>query len=108
MPTGELKKALARDTGLQPADQRLLYKGKERENNEYLDMCGVKNRSKIVLMEDVSSVERRYHERRKMAKIESINRAISDISMEIDKLGDQVRGLGVDVLPFGVLLAARE
>ncbi|CAA7409264.1 unnamed protein product [Spirodela intermedia] len=91
---GELKKVLAGDTDLQPADQRLLYKGKERGNCEYLDTCGVKNRSKIILMEDVSSVERRYLERRRMAKMESINRAISDTSMEIDKLGDQVAAIG--------------
>uniref|UniRef100_A0A1D1Y659 BAG family molecular chaperone regulator 3 n=1 Tax=Anthurium amnicola TaxID=1678845 RepID=A0A1D1Y659_9ARAE len=90
---GELKKHLAGETGLQPAEQRLIYKGKERENSEYLDTCGVKNRSKVVLAEDPASVERRCIERQRMAKIENVNRAISDASMEIDKLADQVGGL---------------
>ncbi|MQL72318.1 hypothetical protein Taro_004635 [Colocasia esculenta] len=90
---GGLKKLLAGETGLQPAEQRLLYKGKERENGEYLDTCGVKNRSKIVLVEDPASVERRYLERRRMAKVEGVKRAVSDASMEIDKLADQVNAM---------------
>ncbi|XP_073002785.1 BAG family molecular chaperone regulator 1-like [Typha latifolia] len=87
---GELKKLLMEKTGLQPADQRLTYKGKERGNTEYLDICGVKNRSKIVLVEDPTSLERRYIEMRRNARIQNVHRAISDISLEVDKLADQV------------------
>ncbi|KAG8066315.1 hypothetical protein GUJ93_ZPchr0004g40385 [Zizania palustris] len=90
---GELKKLLAARTGLLPADQKLTYKGKERRNADYLDACGVKNRSKLVLDEDPTSVERRYIERRKNAKIESANRAIGAIALELDKLADQVTSI---------------
>ncbi|KAF0892545.1 hypothetical protein E2562_016842 [Oryza meyeriana var. granulata] len=90
---GELKKLLAARTGLLPADQRLTYKGKERSNSDYLDVCGVKNKSKLVLAEDPTSVERRYIERQKNAKIESANRAIGAIALEVDKLADQVRSI---------------
>lgn len=87
---GELKKLLTAETGLQPGEQRLLFRGKERENGDYLDMSGVKDRSKIVLIEDPSSREKRFIEMRRNAKIQSAHRAISDVSMEVDNLADQV------------------
>ncbi|RRT83623.1 hypothetical protein B296_00017175 [Ensete ventricosum] len=89
--TGELKKLLTAETGLQPAEQRLFYKGKEKGDGEFLDVCGLKNRSKVVLTEDPTSLERRYVEMRKNARIQSAQRAISAVSMEVDKLADQVR-----------------
>lgn len=90
---GELKKQLSAETGLQPVEQKLIFRGKDRENGDYLDRCGVKNRSKIVLIEDPSSKERRFVEMRRNAKIQSVNRAISDISLELDKLVDQAKGI---------------
>ncbi|CAO2043760.1 unnamed protein product [Urochloa humidicola] len=90
---GQLKKLLAARTGLQPADQQLTYKGRARGNTEYLDACGVKNKSKMVLAEDPASLERRYIERQKNAKIESANRAIGAIALEVDKLADQVTSI---------------
>jgi len=38
-----VKKLLTAETGLQPDEQRVIFRGKERENGEYLDMCGVKD-----------------------------------------------------------------
>ncbi|KAJ0082993.1 hypothetical protein Patl1_11198 [Pistacia atlantica] len=90
---GDLKKLLTAETGLQPSEQRVIFRGKERENGEYLDMCGVKDRSKVILMEDPSSIERRFIEMRRNAKIQSAHRAISNVSMEVDKLADQVSGI---------------
>ncbi|TVU14832.1 hypothetical protein EJB05_38328 [Eragrostis curvula] len=90
---GQLKKLLAPKTGLQPADQQLTYKGRGRSNSDYLDACGVKNKSKLVLAEDPASLERRYIERQKNAKIESANRAIGAIALEVDKLADQVSSM---------------
>ncbi|XP_042507444.1 BAG family molecular chaperone regulator 2-like [Macadamia integrifolia] len=90
---GELKKLLAAETGLQPAEQRLLYRGKERENGEYLDMSGVKDRSKLVLVEDPASTEKRFLEMRRNAKIQSARCAISDVALEVDKLDDQVSAI---------------
>lgn len=88
--TGELKKLLAVNTALDPADQCLTYKGKERGNREFLDTCGVKNKSKLVLTEDPTSLEKRYIEMRKNARMQNIQRAISDVSFEVDRLADQV------------------
>ncbi|TQD85361.1 hypothetical protein C1H46_029103 [Malus baccata] len=91
--TGELKKVLTAETGLQPGEQRLLFRGKERENGEYLDMCGVKDRSKVVLVEDPASIERRAVEMRRNAKIQAAHRAILDVSREVDKLAEQVSAI---------------
>ncbi|KAM7505809.1 hypothetical protein LguiB_004713 [Lonicera macranthoides] len=90
---GELKKLLTAETELQPGDQSLIFRDKERENGDYLDLCGVKNRSKVILMEDPQSKERRFIEMRRNAKIEGIHRAISCVSMEVDKLAEQVSAI---------------
>ncbi|KAK1304517.1 BAG family molecular chaperone regulator 3 [Acorus calamus] len=90
---GELKKVLAAETGLEAGEQRLLFRGKERENRHYLDLCGVKNRSKIVLQEDPLSKERRFIEMRRNAKIQTTHRAFDDISSDVDKLTDQVSAI---------------
>ncbi|XP_057493317.1 BAG family molecular chaperone regulator 2-like [Actinidia eriantha] len=90
---GELKKLLTVETGLQPAEQRLIFRGKERENGEYLDMGGVKDRSKVILIEDPSSKEKRIMEMRRNAKIQTTHCKINDVSMEVDKLADQVSAI---------------
>ncbi|KAI3947857.1 hypothetical protein MKX01_034522 [Papaver californicum] len=90
---GELKKLLATETGLQPGEQLLTFKGKDRGNGEFLDRCGVKNRSKIILVEDPSSKEKRFIEMRKNARLQSAHRAISDISMEVEKLVAEVSAI---------------
>lgn len=77
-------------TGLHHQDQKLLYKDKERDNNAFLDMSGIKDKSKIVLVEDPISQEKRYLEMRKNAKMEKAAKTISDISFEVDRLAGQV------------------
>ncbi|EMS52013.1 hypothetical protein TRIUR3_31578 [Triticum urartu] len=89
----ELKKALAPRTGLQPSEQLLTYKGRERKNSEFLDRFGVKNKSKLVVSEDPASLERRYIERQRNARIQNANRAIGAIALELDKLADQVTSI---------------
>ncbi|KAJ4792197.1 BAG family molecular chaperone regulator 2 [Rhynchospora pubera] len=90
---GDLKKLLSVKTGLEPADQCLTYKGKERGNKEFLDTSGVKNKSKLILTEDATSLERRYIEMRKNDRMQNIQRAISDVSFEVDRLADQVTSI---------------
>jgi len=87
---GELKKMLSGPTGLHHQDQKLLYKDKERDSNAFLDMAGVKDRSKIVVMEDPISQEKRYLEMRRNAKMEKASKSISEISLEVDRLAGQV------------------
>ncbi|XP_059629337.1 BAG family molecular chaperone regulator 3 [Cornus florida] len=90
---GELKKMLSGPTGLHHQDQKLLYKDKERDSKAFLDVTGVKDRSKIVLVEDPISQEKRLLEMRKSVKMEKASKSISEISFEVDRLAGQVSAL---------------
>ncbi|XP_019169022.1 PREDICTED: BAG family molecular chaperone regulator 2-like [Ipomoea nil] len=87
---GEVKKLITAETGLQPGEQRLIFRGKERENGDYLDMSGVRERSKLILIEDPESKERRFMQMRRNAKIQTSRRLIHDVAMDVDKLSEQV------------------
>ncbi|OAY25616.1 BAG family molecular chaperone regulator 2 [Manihot esculenta] len=58
---GELKIVLSLVSGLEPREQRLLFKGKEREDIEYLHMIGVRDKDKVFLLEDPAIKERKLH-----------------------------------------------
>ncbi|KAL4187572.1 hypothetical protein AMTRI_Chr09g39660 [Amborella trichopoda] len=90
---GELKKLLASKTVLHTQDQKLLFKDKERDSNAYLDMAGVKDKSKIV-----------YIEMRKNANMKRASKYIARISLEVDKLADQNEVLGLIELLMNQLL----
>lgn len=77
-------------TGLHHEDQKLMYKDKARDSKSYLDVAGVKDRSKMVVMEDPISQEKRFVEMRKNAKMEKAAKLILDISFEVDRLAGQV------------------
>lgn len=81
---------LSGPTGLHHEDQKLMYKDKERNSKTFLDVVGVKDRSKMVLFEDPISQEKRYIEMRKNAKMEKAAKSISEISLEVDRLAGQV------------------
>ncbi|RLN08922.1 BAG family molecular chaperone regulator 1-like [Panicum miliaceum] len=49
---GELKLMLSMVTGLEPREQRLLFRGKEREDTDHLHMVGVRDKDKVLLLED--------------------------------------------------------
>ncbi|XP_047061901.1 BAG family molecular chaperone regulator 3-like [Lolium rigidum] len=49
---GELKLMLSMMTGLEPREQRLLFRGKEREDGDHLHMVGVRDKDKVLLLED--------------------------------------------------------
>lgn len=44
-------------TGMEAGEQRLLYKGKEREDGEYLHMVGVRDKDKVLLLQDPAMKE---------------------------------------------------
>lgn len=81
---------LVEHTGVHPQDQKLIYKKKERDSKAYLDVARVKDGSKIVLIEDVTSRERRRLEMLKDANIEKASNSLQQISLEVDKLGEKV------------------
>lgn len=56
---GDLKVMLSLVTGLWPREQRLLYRGKERDDCEHLHMVGVQDKDKVLLLEDPAVKERK-------------------------------------------------
>ncbi|KAK4417838.1 BAG family molecular chaperone regulator 2 [Sesamum alatum] len=56
---GELKMVLSILTNLEAEEQRLLFKGKEREDEEHLHMVGVKDKDKVLMLEDPAIKERK-------------------------------------------------
>ncbi|CAK7330507.1 unnamed protein product [Dovyalis caffra] len=87
---GDLKKVLAHETGLEPKEQRLLFRGKERENDEYLHMVGVKDLSKVILFEDPASKERKLEEMRRNQGTLNAYEAVARVRAEVDKLSEKV------------------
>ncbi|KAL1824661.1 hypothetical protein ACET3Z_011439 [Daucus carota] len=56
---GELKMILAVITSLEPKEQRILFKGKEREDEDHLHMVGVRDKDKVLLLEDPAIKEKK-------------------------------------------------
>ncbi|KAI3452505.1 hypothetical protein Pfo_009169 [Paulownia fortunei] len=56
---GKLKMLLSLLTNLEPQEQRLLFKGKEREDHEHLHMVGVREKDKVLMLEDPAIKERK-------------------------------------------------
>lgn len=103
---GNLKKILCDRTSLHPNVQRLLFQGKEKDENEYLHIAGVKDMSKVILMEDPASKEMK-----KMQDISVSCEAVARVRVEVDKLSHRVgaieeavqRGTRVEDREFVVL-----
>ncbi|KAL2317461.1 hypothetical protein Fmac_031337 [Flemingia macrophylla] len=94
---GHLKRVLTSETGLEPKEQRLLFRGKEKEDEECLHMVGVKDMSKVILLEDPASKERKLEEMQKSEDILKACEAISSVRTEVDKLHQKVVALETSV-----------
>ncbi|XP_024986058.1 BAG family molecular chaperone regulator 1-like [Cynara cardunculus var. scolymus] len=93
----ELKKILGGPTGLNPLDQKIVFKDKERDSKAYLDVAGVKDGSRMVVFDDILSREKRLLENLKSTKVDRAKKEIVDISTEIDRLAKQVGILEIEV-----------
>jgi hypothetical protein len=87
---GELKKLMSEKTCLHPDDQKVLYKDRERDSKEFLDMVGIRDRSKMTTVEDPEAQARRLIEERRNAKAQKATKAVSRISPDVDKLASKV------------------
>ncbi|KAH7670688.1 Ubiquitin-like protein [Dioscorea alata] len=70
---GELKMVLSMVTGLEARAQRILFKGKEREDGDHLHMVGVKDNDKVLLLEDPAFKDKKNH----LSSIEKINQVMA-------------------------------
>ncbi|KAK7276030.1 hypothetical protein RIF29_17161 [Crotalaria pallida] len=94
---GHLKRVLTSETGLEPKEQRLQFKGKEKVDEECLHMVGVKDMSKIILLEDPASKDRKHEEMQRSEDISKACEAVSNVRTEIDKLYQKVVALETTV-----------
>lgn len=88
--SGELKRVLAKVTSLEPQDQRLLFRGKEKDNEEFLHIAGVKDTSKVVLLEDPASKERKLEQMKMDMEVSKACEAVVLVRSEVDKLAMKV------------------
>nr|ACU29544.1 BCL-2-associated athanogene [Triticum aestivum] len=103
---GELKKLMSEKTGLHPDDQKVVYKDRERDSKAFLDMVGVKDRSKMTLLEDPTAQAKRPIEERRNAKAQRAAKAISRVSLDVDKLASKVSALETIVSKGGKVVEA--
>nr|GEU97572.1 BAG family molecular chaperone regulator 4 isoform X2 [Tanacetum cinerariifolium] len=66
----ELKCVIAKETGLKPEEQKLLFRGKEMADHEHLHTVGVKNNAKIILIENLPT---KNEDLENVDKIEEVN-----------------------------------
>ncbi|TYH07482.1 hypothetical protein ES288_A08G236900v1 [Gossypium darwinii] len=90
---GDLKKDLVQETGLEPKEQRLLFQGKEKDDEECLHMVGVKDMSKVVLLEDPASKERKLEEMKRNQSVLKACEEVAKVRAEVVQLSDKVNAL---------------
>lgn len=87
---GEMKAMLAQKCGLEPKEQRLFFRGKEKEDNENIHTAGIKANSKVLLLEDQASKERKVEQLKKAEEMKKACEAIAGVRAEVDKLSERV------------------
>ncbi|MCO5563878.1 hypothetical protein L7F22_030125 [Adiantum nelumboides] len=90
---GDLKKLLVELTGLQTKQQRLTYKGKPKSDNDYLSEAGIKDKSKLVLVEDTKGWEKTLIELRKSDADAKAYKAVAEVQQLVDQISGQIATL---------------
>ncbi|KAK4253336.1 hypothetical protein QN277_010658 [Acacia crassicarpa] len=91
----DVKKLLMPRTGLDPQEQQLFFRGKEKDDEEHLHIEGVKDKSKILLLVDANSGEKKHEEIRQEEikneeEISKGSEAVAGVRAEVDKLSQRV------------------
>ncbi|KAM0884550.1 hypothetical protein ACQ4PT_030904 [Festuca glaucescens] len=94
---GELRKLVAERAGAHPEDHKVLYKGKEQDPKAFLDMAGVKDRSKITVVDDPEARARRLIEERRQGHLQKAAKAVAAVAAEVDKIAPKVSVLEASV-----------
>ncbi|XP_062002452.1 BAG family molecular chaperone regulator 4 [Rosa rugosa] len=100
---GELKGLVSEKTGVKPEEQKLLFRGKEKEDEEHLDAAGVRDNSRVMLLQEPKRKERNVGEVNESNEMLSdaaeakAFEAIAGVRAEVDSLAEGVSALGVVV-----------
>lgn len=84
---GDLKSVIAQKTGLKPETHKILFRGKEKDDDDHLQTAGVKDNSKVLLMEDTTSVQRS-PEQVDTSVTSQGGAAVAEVGTEVDMLTD--------------------
>ncbi|KAI3874751.1 hypothetical protein MKW98_019324 [Papaver atlanticum] len=95
---GDVKKLLANVTGLEPNEQRLFFRGKEKQDEEGLHTAGLKDKCKLLLMEDQESKERKLEAVRMNEKMLEACDEVVKVRSEVDSLAEKLAVLEAAVL----------
>nr|CAD1844210.1 unnamed protein product [Ananas comosus var. bracteatus] len=87
------RRVLSQETRLEPQEQRILFRGKEKDNDECLHIAGVKDMEKVVLLEDLASKERKLEQIKSEQGITKACEAIAVVRAEVSKLAEKVAAL---------------
>lgn len=91
MDAGDLKSVIVQKIGgLEPEKLKLLFRGKEKEDDENLQIAGVKDNSKVLLVEDMTSSPKIPEEVKETSVVSRGGEAVAEVRGEVDKLSDQV------------------
>lgn len=94
---GDVRKMVAERAGAHPEDLKVMYKDKERDPKAFLDMAGVKDRSKITVVDDPEARARRLLEERRQGHLQKANKAVAAVAAEVDKIAPKVSVLEASV-----------
>ncbi|CAA0836269.1 BAG family molecular chaperone regulator 4 [Striga hermonthica] len=90
---GDLKSIIVGKIGLNPETHKLLFRGKEKEDDESLQTAGVKDNAKVLLVEEVSSGQKIPEEVKETNVVSRGGEAVAKVREEVDKLAGQVSAL---------------
>ncbi|CAI9779202.1 unnamed protein product [Fraxinus pennsylvanica] len=90
---GDLKLMVTQNICLDPETHKLLFRGKEKEDSEHLQSAGVKDMSKILLVEDTTCKVERPVEVTQTSVVSRGGAAVAEIRKEVDELSEQVSAL---------------
>ncbi|KAI9115975.1 hypothetical protein K1719_012905 [Acacia pycnantha] len=94
---GDVKRLLAHKTGLEPEEQTLIFRGKEKQDEEHLHLEDLKDNSEIYLFKEAASRGRKLEENRKKFDMLKAFEAVAGVRAEVDQLSESVAALEVAV-----------
>lgn len=98
-----MKKLLANVTGLELNEQRLFFRGKEKQDEEGLHTAGLKDKCKLLLLEDQESKERKLEAVRMNEKMLEACEEVVKVRSEVDSLAEKVQTQPHYVIPELIL-----
>lgn len=90
---GDVKKRVAERIGMHHLDLKVMFKDRERDSAAFIDVAGVKEGSKMLVVEDPTAKAKRILEERRQHKMDKAAKQVSAISVEVDRLIAKVTAL---------------